>query len=124
MATERGKEEGQQGSGLSGRGPPGIETEARGELPSPENDGVVFPKRGLEVAGNEAMEDGVGDEEKKPESDGGIGMMVEGVVGVPIVDDLVVPPWRDSICRRAGPKRTMESVQARSRESVVTQIQW
>ena len=60
-------------------------------MPGPEDDGVILSQLGLEVAGDEAMEDGVGDEENQPDSEDGVGVMVEVVVGVPIVDDLVEP---------------------------------
>ena len=66
-----------------------IHTEASGDLPGPEDDGAVLSKAGLEVAGDEAMEDGVGDEENEPESYDGVGVMVEGMVGVPGVDDFI-----------------------------------
>ena len=74
---------------LTGRGPPVIQTEAGGDLAGPEDDGAILSKLGLEVAGDEAMEDGVGDEENQPDSDNGVGVMVEGMVGVPRIDDFI-----------------------------------
>jgi hypothetical protein len=65
-----------------------MQTEAGGDLAGPVNGGAVLSKLGLEVAGDEAMEDGAGDEQKEPESYDG-------------VDQFVVPAWRDSICQRA-----------------------
>jgi len=70
-------------------------------LPGPKDYGAVLLKLGLKVAGDEAMENGVCDEENEPESNDGVGVMVEGMIGVPGVDQFVVPPWRDSICQRA-----------------------
>ena len=90
-ATDAESEKWKQGCGLNGRGPPEIEPEAGGDLVGPEEDGVRLSKRGLEVAGDEAMENGVGDEENQPDSEDGIGVMVEVVVGVPGVDDLIEP---------------------------------
>jgi len=58
-------------------------------LPDPVDDGVVLSKLGPEVAGDEAMEDGVGDEENQPDSYDGVGVMVEGMVGVPGGDDFI-----------------------------------
>ena len=36
-------------------------------MPGPEDDGAVLSKRGLEGTGDEAMEDGVGEEQNQPE---------------------------------------------------------
>lgn len=88
-------------------------------IPSPES----IPKQGLEVARDGTMENGAGDEQQKPESDNGVGVMVKGRIGSPGVDDFIVPPWQDSTCKRAHPKRMMEAVATWFGDTVVTQMQ-
>ena len=54
----------------------------------PMHQGVALASDRLKIA-QEAVEEGMGDEEHQPESGNGNGMMMEVVVGMPIVGQLV-----------------------------------
>ena len=58
---------------LCGRRPPVVDTQAGGDLFSPVDGGVAVSKGRLEVTGNEAVENSMGDKEGQPESHDGDG---------------------------------------------------
>lgn len=67
---------------------PGPEKELRLDKFGPMPEGVVLAERGFKVA-QETVEKGVGDKKHQPERGDGNGMMMEVVIGVPIVSQFV-----------------------------------